>query len=101
MFRWTMSRTSIDVLDSVKVDVSAKTPYFMTDVCGDVWWDIPVDIHEDNDGDAGPFVADIIADTSRTTCKCSSGSSCPSSERDTTGDLSHIVDVSAVIVYMN
>jgi hypothetical protein len=28
--------TSVDVLDCVAVDVSAKTPYYVTDVCGHV-----------------------------------------------------------------
>ena len=80
------SQTSIDVLDRVTVDVSAKTPYCITDVCGDVWWDILVDIYEDNDGDVGSYVADVIADTSRTTCKCPPGCSSPRSDRDIRDD---------------
>jgi hypothetical protein len=89
----TSSRTSINVLDYATVDVSAKTPYCMTDVCGDVWWDILVDIYEDNDGEAGPSVADVIANTSRITCQCRPGCSSPRSERDIKddrGDTAHI-----------
>jgi hypothetical protein len=71
----TSSPTSYDVVDRLTVDVSAKTPYNRTDVCGDVEWYIAVNILKDNDEDAGTSVTDLIGDKSRTTCKCPPGCS--------------------------
>ena len=53
-----------DVLYRVALGVSHKTPSYMADVCGDVSWDIRIDIPAHRDGEAGPVVADVIAKTS-------------------------------------
>ncbi len=53
---------SFDVVYRDPVDVFAKTPYCMTDVCGVVSWNIPLDILEDNDGHVGPSLRHVFAD---------------------------------------
>jgi hypothetical protein len=52
-----------------------------------------MDIVVDNDEDADASETDVIAETSRITCKCLSGCCSPRSERDITddrGDNAHI-----------
>ena len=82
-----------DVLYRVIVDVSAKTSCSIRKVVADVWWDIPLDIHEYNVRDAGPIVADVVADMSPTTYKCLPGCHSTRSECAITDDIwdtSHI-----------
>jgi hypothetical protein len=75
------------VLRRVAMDVSANTHTCVLDDCGDVRLDITADIPRKRFyGDEGPSLADIIADTSPTTCGCMPG--CPSTrmERAITDD---------------